>query len=124
MPILARDDFVNALKIMREAWCATQMSLQSYGGISGAIAVLANIIYFLIEFIVVLAIYNVNFYSIYLPISTTLISLSFVVGTATQRQIDNLLFVLVSCPFENGAMTYSERQQRPLLLIAESCIHS
>ena len=48
------------------------------------------------------AVYNVNFYNLYLPISTIIISLSFIVGPAFQRLLDNLLFVLSQIPFENG----------------------
>jgi hypothetical protein len=47
---------------MYTAWCSTQTALESYGGISGAIALMANIAYGVVELIVVLAIYNVNFY--------------------------------------------------------------
>ena len=128
---------------MFSAWQSTQKALASYGGVSGAIAILANIIYGLIEIIIVLvrvsaashmgsgawccvsslwsantripivppsppllpakAIYDVSFYSVYLPISTIILSLSFALGSVVGRTIDNLLFVLVSCPYENGA---------------------
>ena len=39
---------------MYQAWLSTQQALASYGGVSGAIAIIANIIYIIIEIIIVL----------------------------------------------------------------------
>ena len=42
------------MKIMFTAWVSTQKALESYGGISGAISIMANIIYGLLVAIIVL----------------------------------------------------------------------
>jgi hypothetical protein len=87
---------------MATAWAATQKSLESYGGLSGALHILANLIYFLAELILVLAIYQIDFNSVYLPISTVIISLSFALSPTIQSLVTNLYFILVMVPYENG----------------------
>ena len=51
---LCREEFVSSMKIMFTAWVSTQKALESYGGISGAISIMANIIYGLLVAIIVL----------------------------------------------------------------------
>ena len=63
---------------------------------------MANLAYFFLELIIVLSIFQIDFYSVWLPISTIVISLSFALSPTIQQMMTNLFFVLVMQPYENG----------------------
>jgi hypothetical protein len=47
---------------MFTAWNSTRQTLESYGGVSAAVSVLADLLYLFVELVVVLAVYDVSFY--------------------------------------------------------------
>jgi hypothetical protein len=81
------EEFVNAVKLMRNAWVSTAKSLESYGAMSGALSMIAGAVYWLVILIVVLSIFGVNFLSVWAPLSTMVIGLSFALGPAFQNLV-------------------------------------
>ena len=104
----SREEFVNCLHIMTTAWYSSGTALGSYGGLNGALRIMADVCLFLACFIIVLSVFRIDFSSVWLPLSTVIISLSFAVGPLVQGALSNLFFVTVSVPFENGDMVILE----------------
>ena len=111
---MRRDEFVNALKLMYGAWRGTQTSLGSYGGISGALTVVAGAVYWLVCVLALLAIYDVDFSRVWIPVSTLVMGLGFALGPPAQRALDSLLFVLLISPYEGTSHGIALRAKRLL----------
>lgn len=100
--VITKSEFVSCFALMFTGWTSTQTALQSYGGISNAIRMLADSIYWIAMFLIVLAIFGVDFSKVIVPLGTIIISLGFAVGPSIQRLLDCLMFVLVIQPFDVG----------------------
>jgi len=100
--MVSRDEFANSLLLMHQAWASTKTALASYSGIGGAIRILANAVYWVLQVIVVLAIYDVNLNNVLVPMTTLVIAFGFAVGPTIQRIIDSLLLILIVAPFDVG----------------------
>lgn len=99
---VGRDEFVNALKLMAGAWGGTQTSLGSYGGISGAISVVAGMLYWIVCVIAMLLLFSIDLSKAYAPVAVLVSGLGFALGPPCQRALDSLLFVIIISPFEVG----------------------
>ncbi|RYF36737.1 MAG: mechanosensitive ion channel family protein, partial [Cytophagaceae bacterium] len=97
-----RDEFVNSILIMYMSLQSTQGALASYGGVSGAVRILVNLIHIITLVLIVLAIYEVNISQSLVPLTTMLIGFGFALGPTLQRLLESLLFVLVISPFDVG----------------------
>ena len=78
--VIQREEFVSVFKLMFAAWRATQQNLSGYGAISAALSMVASLLFWCVAVLVVLAIFGVNFLSIYIPLSTIVIGLGFALG--------------------------------------------
>lgn len=58
---LVRDEFASALVLMYSFWASTQSAVANFGGVSGAIALLVNIVRWIISIIIVLSIFDLSF---------------------------------------------------------------
>ena len=96
LPQLTHTSHASLTSTPPTAWYASATALGSYGGLNGALRIMANLLYFLASFIIVLSIYRIDFSSVWLPLSTVIISLSFAVGPLLQQTLTNLFFVLVT----------------------------
>lgn len=101
-PTVNRASFVTAARLMAGARKSTQTALGSYGGVSGAVSLLAAAAFWIVYAIVVLAIYQVSFFAVFVPLSSLILGLGFALGPAVQRFVDCLIFVLVVAPFDVG----------------------
>lgn len=99
---VTRDEFAAALVVMFNHWVATQSAVASFGGISGAISILANIVRWIITLLVILAIYDISFNAVYVPFTTILVGFAFMVGLPVQKMLDGLVFTLVVVPYDVG----------------------
>src|SRR4051794_35493535 len=72
------------------------------GGISNAIHMIASGVYWIAMFLIVLAIFDVNFNAVLVPLGTMVIALGFAVGPTIQRLLESLAFVLVIQPYDVG----------------------
>jgi hypothetical protein len=99
---ITRDELISSIKLMHGAWIATQTSLQSYGGISGAVSMVVSTLFAIIVLLVGLAILEISFNAFWLPLSTVILGFSFAFSSALQRLLDSLIFVLLVSPYDVG----------------------
>jgi Mechanosensitive ion channel len=100
--LVSREEFINSIKLMYGAWNTTKTSLESYGGISGAISWIIFIIYAIIVIITILSIFSLNFWSIYSSATSLFLSFSFAFSNTLQNFVNSMIFVLSLTPYEVG----------------------
>lgn len=58
---VVRDEFASAMVLMYSFWASSQSAVANFGGVSGAIALLVNIVRWIISIIIVLSIFDLSF---------------------------------------------------------------
>lgn len=99
---ISRDEMVSTFTLFLAGWGSTRKALESYAGISDALKMIAEAVCWIILFFVVLAIFDVNFQNVLVPLGTVMVSLSFALGPSISSTVSALLFILVQAPYDVG----------------------
>jgi hypothetical protein len=100
--VITRDEMTSAFTLFLAGWTSTKAGLESYSGISGALQMIFEAIYWVLSFFCTLAIFGVDFTQVLVPLGTVVISLSFAFGPSISALVTSLIFILVHVPYEVG----------------------
>ena len=99
---LSREQFQHACTFLFESWQSLKASLRATHGVSSAVAMVTEMLFWIAQFLLALGIFRVDFSAVLLPLLTLTVSLSFGLGPLLQRFLDSLMFTLVINPYAPG----------------------
>lgn len=97
-----KKDFVQSIMNMYSEWINLGESTQSHENISYAVRIIVDVIYAIILLIIFINVFNVNASSIFVPMTTILVSFSFAVGGVTSQFVISLVYVAYMFPYDIG----------------------
>lgn len=95
-------EFESGFAKMLSAFAAAKSAAEGHGTVSHAMDRFADFVFGLAAVIVILSFYKVPVSSLFVPVSSVLLSLSFALGTTISNAVTSFVFVVAMRPYDVG----------------------
>lgn len=117
---VTRDEWVSAFDKFFDEFRSVKSSLGGHQNASRAIQVFAESIFFIMSLVVVLAFFEVPLATLFVPIGSVLLSLSFAFGGTISNVVTCFIFVVFLQPFDVGDQVACSGVNNSELMVVES----
>jgi small-conductance mechanosensitive channel len=98
----SKTEFINGILLMFRSWKYLKASLTGQNAVSKAVSVLSGALFWFIELLIFLNIFNIPSDTVFVPVLTLMVSLSFAIGGIVTKFVSSLIFIGSVHPYNIG----------------------
>lgn len=95
-------EFINGILFMFRGWKHLKASLTGQNAVSKAVSVLSGALFWFIELLIFLNVFNIPSDTVFVPVLTLMVSLSFAIGGIVTKFVSSLIFIGSVHPYSIG----------------------